>query len=92
MAAEGDLRDRGSPAATCVRPNMAAVAEAQVGRRKRDELRELAQRDPHLARDLWIGRPDLPRQSDDGGLVDINSTPAEVLGDASGPMVEHPCG
>ncbi len=65
-------------------PNVAAVAQAQEGRRKREEARELARRDPHMARDLRIGRPDLPRQYDDGGLVDINAAPAEVLQETLG--------
>ena len=32
-----------------------------------------------LARELRIGRPDLPRQFDDGGLVDLNHVPAPVM-------------
>lgn len=32
-----------------------------------------------MARDLRIGRPDLPRHYDDRGLIDVNSVPAEVL-------------
>lgn len=62
-----------------VDPNAAAIDRVQAGRRKRDEARELARRDPAMARDLRIGRPDLPRQYDDGGLVDVNSAPAEVV-------------
>ncbi|GAA1941638.1 ComEA family DNA-binding protein [Nocardioides hwasunensis] len=61
-------------------PNAAAVAGVHAGRQKRHEARELARRDPMMARDLRIGRPDLPRQYDDGGLVDVNSAPAEVMG------------
>src|SRR5450755_2513743 len=34
---------------------------------------------PALARDLKIGRPDLPRSYDGGGLVDVNHVPAEAL-------------
>lgn len=60
-------------------PNMAAVAEVQAVRIKREEARDIARRDPGMARELRIGRPDLPRQYDDGGLVDINSAPVEVL-------------
>jgi hypothetical protein len=60
-------------------PNAAAVASVHAGRVKRHEARELVGRDPLMARDLRIGRPDLPRQYDDGGLVDVNSAPAEVL-------------
>ncbi len=32
-----------------------------------------------LARELRIGRPDLPREYDDGGLVDLNNVSPEVL-------------
>jgi hypothetical protein len=39
----------------------------------------LAQQDPRLARELRIGRPDIPHQYDDGGLVDINSVPTSVF-------------
>jgi hypothetical protein len=60
-------------------PNPAAVAEVMALRRKREEARQLAARDSQMARDLRIGRPDLPRQYDDGGLIDINSAPAETL-------------
>jgi hypothetical protein len=65
-------------------PNSAAVASVQAGRRRREEARELVRRDPQMARDLRIGRPDLPRQYDDGGLVDVNSAPPEVLREALG--------
>jgi len=34
---------------------------------------------PEAAQNLNIGRPDLPRQFDDGGLVDINSVPMHVF-------------
>ncbi|MCD6638900.1 MAG: helix-hairpin-helix domain-containing protein [Nocardioides sp.] len=56
-----------------------AVAEVQRRRQLRSEARALVQRDPQMARDLRVGRPDLVRQYDDGGLVDINSAPAVVL-------------
>ncbi len=62
-----------------VDPNAQAIAGVMAARQKRAEARTLAQRDPHLARDLRIGRPDLPRHYDDGGLVDINSAPADAL-------------
>lgn len=32
-------------------------------------------REPALAAELGIGRPDLPRTYDDGGLVDVNHVP-----------------
>ncbi|MDH2428962.1 helix-hairpin-helix domain-containing protein [Sphaerisporangium sp. TRM90804] len=61
-----------------------AVAFAQRRRELRQEARELAARDPLLARELRIGRPDLPRRYDDGGLVDVNHAPARVIADLPG--------
>ncbi|MFI9006786.1 helix-hairpin-helix domain-containing protein [Actinosynnema sp. NPDC053489] len=55
------------------------VAAALALRTRREEARALVARDPALARDLRIGRPDLPRQYDDGGLVDINTAPPSVI-------------
>jgi hypothetical protein len=60
-------------------PNDQAVAMAQHRRELRQQARELAERDPVLARELRIGRPDLPRQYDDGGLVDVNHAPVHVI-------------
>jgi hypothetical protein len=61
-----------------------AVAAALALRTKREEARTLVARDPALARDLRIGRPDLPRQYDDGGLVDINAAPTSVIAQCCG--------
>ncbi len=74
----------GPPPPPPYNPNAAAVAGVHALRIKREEAREIARRDPQMARDLRIGRPDLPRQYDDGGLVDINSAPVEVLRQALG--------
>jgi hypothetical protein len=41
--------------------------------------RRLQQDNPVLAQELKIGRPDLPRGYDDGGLVDVNYVPAAIL-------------
>jgi hypothetical protein len=60
-------------------PNDYAVAMAQHRRELRQQARELAERDPVLARELRIGRPDLPRQYDDGGLIDVNHAPVAVI-------------
>jgi DNA uptake protein ComE-like DNA-binding protein len=60
-------------------PSQQALAMAQARMQRRKEARELAQANPVLARELRIGRPDLPRQYDDGGLVDVNHVPAEIL-------------
>lgn len=56
-----------------------AIAVAQHRRALRAQAREIAERDPALARELRIGRPDLPRQFDDGGLVDVNNAPVRVI-------------
>lgn len=74
----------GPPPAPAYDPNPAAIQEIQADRQKRAEARKMAQRDPQMARELRIGRPDLPRQYDDGGLVDVNSvseaTMTQLLG------------
>lgn len=59
--------------------NAAAVVEATRAERHRAEARRIVQSDPVLARDLHIGRPDLPRTYDDGGVVDANHVPADIL-------------
>jgi hypothetical protein len=59
--------------------NMDAIAEAKSRIERRKEARRLAETDPALARDLHIGRPDLPRDYDDGGLVDVNHVPGAAL-------------
>lgn len=59
--------------------NKDAIAEAKDRIERRKEARRLAETDPALARDLHIGRPDVPRDYDDGGLVDVNHVPGAVL-------------
>ena len=56
-----------------------AVTRALAARQRRTEARELRAEDPALARELGIGRPDLDRGYDDGGLVDLNTAPAPVI-------------
>jgi hypothetical protein len=56
-----------------------AQQEALRRRKLREEAREVVTRDPALASELGIGRPDLRRDFDDGGLVDVNHAPATVL-------------
>lgn len=65
-----------------------AVQAVLAARSRREEARELAVRDPLLARELHIGRPDLARDYDDGGLVDVNGAPAEVIASVCGIPVE----
>jgi Helix-hairpin-helix motif len=60
-----------------------AVAMAAGRRELRAAAREAA-RDPVTAWELRIGRPDLPRGSDDGGLVDVNHVPPYVLAQLPG--------
>lgn len=55
------------------------VARALGARARREETRQLLARDPRLQRDLGIGRPDLGRGYDDGGLIDVNTASAEVI-------------
>ncbi|TDB96123.1 helix-hairpin-helix domain-containing protein [Actinomadura sp. 7K534] len=59
--------------------NEAVVERVKRQRLLRDKARELAAADPGLAKELRIGRPDLPRQYNDGGLVDVNHAPVEAL-------------
>ncbi|GAA4438755.1 BTAD domain-containing putative transcriptional regulator [Phytohabitans houttuyneae] len=46
---------------------------------RREQALQIVRWKPDLARELLIGRPDLPRQFDDGGLVDINAVPSYVI-------------
>ncbi|MDX6258716.1 MAG: family transcriptional regulator, regulator of embCAB operon [Kribbellaceae bacterium] len=46
---------------------------------RRSQARQLAAEQPALARSLGIGRPDLGRQYDDGGLIDLNDAPADLI-------------
>ncbi len=61
-----------------------AIASVLAARARRDEARRLAGADPQMARELRIGRPDLPRAYDDGGLVDLNSAPANAIANICG--------
>lgn len=61
-----------------------AIKAALAARARREEARKLAAEDPLLARELRIGRPDIAREYDDGGLVDVNSAPAHVIAEVCG--------
>jgi hypothetical protein len=56
-----------------------ALAAAQWRVNRRQEARAILATNPALAAELRIGRPDLARQYDDGGLVDVNHVPVEAL-------------
>jgi hypothetical protein len=68
------------PTDTRDQANQRVVEEARRRRALREDARAIARDDPVLARELRIGRPDLmPRSFDDGGLIDVNHVPPEVL-------------
>ena len=56
---------------------------------RRQYARQLAAEHPQIARQLGIGRPDLPNQFEDGGLIDINDAPAPVLRTLPGVSAEQ---
>jgi DNA uptake protein ComE-like DNA-binding protein len=56
-----------------------AYLAAVTRRARREKARALVSSDPALATELGIGRPDLDRDFDDGGLVDVNQVLAPVL-------------
>jgi DNA uptake protein ComE-like DNA-binding protein len=72
-------RRPGAPVRRSLDRNAQAVAVALGAAQRRSAARRIAESDPALARDLKIGRPDLERTYDDGGLVDVNHAPAELL-------------
>jgi len=61
------------------RANDHAIVVARYRRLLRDQARALLAEDSGLATELCIGRPDLPRAYDDGGLIDVNHVPAPTL-------------
>ena len=60
-------------------PEDPALVAAERRAARRDEARAILASKPALAAELRIGRPDLAREYDDGGLVDVNHVPAAVL-------------
>ncbi|TDC49623.1 hypothetical protein E1212_17605 [Jiangella ureilytica] len=56
-----------------------AVREVLADRERRRQARDLIARDPAMAMELNLGRPDLPDIVDDGDLVDLNNTSAGGL-------------
>jgi len=62
----------------------------EPARARRADARRLAAVDPPLARELGIGRPNLRRGLDDGGLVELNTAPAAVIAHLCDlPLVVH---
>jgi len=56
-----------------------ALVEVRYRAEKRAQARALLASNPGFAAELLIGRPDLGRRYDDGGLVDVNNLPAATL-------------
>jgi DNA uptake protein ComE-like DNA-binding protein len=59
--------------------NLAAEHAVTFRRALRAHARTITCNDPAQARELLIGRPDLQRTYDDGGLVDVNHAPAQAI-------------
>jgi len=59
--------------------NDGSATFARARMRRRQQARRIAAKDPTLARELRIGRPDRQPAYDDGGLIDVNHVPACVL-------------
>jgi hypothetical protein len=74
----------GSASLSTRQRNQAALTAARDKLERRKDARHLVASNPALARDLKIGRPDLPREYDDGGLVDVNHVPGAVLASGLG--------
>lgn len=58
---------------------MPDAAAFLINKEARQQYREMSDRDPALAREMGIGRPDRVRDYDDGGLLDLNSLPVDAL-------------
>lgn len=68
----------------------AAAGVPLIERRvRREQARSLVTHYPSVARTLRIGRPDLPRKFDDGGLVDVNTAPEPLLASLPGLGAYH---
>lgn len=56
-----------------------AIAAVLAARQQRAKAREIVAGDPMMAHELRIGRPDLGRDYEDGGLVDLNNASAVAI-------------
>jgi hypothetical protein len=80
----------GMPPGVPMDQNQMALAMVAQHNGRRAEARRLAAADPMSAKQLGIGRRDLPgRGYDDGGLIDINRVPAEVFTQFAGVTAER---
>jgi hypothetical protein len=82
--AEGGNRDWSEIRPPADDPDRRALHEAKERMARRARARDLVQRDPALADELRIGRPDLGRTFDDGGLIDVNRASRGALMETMG--------
>ncbi|WP_433115670.1 BTAD domain-containing putative transcriptional regulator [Micromonospora sp. CA-246542] len=73
------LLSRGLWAAITGRPDSARGRADEERRIRREHSRYLLYHYPAARAELGLGRPDLPGTFDDGGLVDVNAVPEQVL-------------
>ncbi|MFG3556473.1 BTAD domain-containing putative transcriptional regulator [Micromonospora sp. NPDC047557] len=73
------LLSRGLWEAITGRPDSARGRADEERRIRREHARYLLYHYPAARAELGLGRPDLPRTFDDGGLVDVNAVPEQVL-------------
>lgn len=59
--------------------NQGAMSNIERARQKRNAARTLAAKDPMMARELGIGRPESTQGYDDGGLLELNFATADQL-------------
>ncbi|CCH21494.1 BTAD domain-containing putative transcriptional regulator [Micromonospora lupini] len=62
---------------------------AHERRVRREQARYLLYHYPAARQELHIGRPDLPRTFDDGGLVDVNAVPEATIAELPGITAEQ---
>ncbi|MGI5524057.1 BTAD domain-containing putative transcriptional regulator [Micromonospora sp. CA-259024] len=73
------LLSRGLWAAITGRPSSARGRADEERRIRREHARYLLYHYPAARAELRLGRPDLSRTFDDGGLIDVNAVPEQVL-------------
>lgn len=78
-AAHVVLLSRGLWAAITGRPDSVRGRADEERRIRREHARYLLYHYPAARAELGLGRPDLPGTFDDGGLVDVNAVPEQVL-------------
>ncbi|MCM0678981.1 transcriptional regulator, partial [Micromonospora phytophila] len=88
-AAHVVLLSRGVWAALTGGQGSARFRAEEERRIRREHARYLLYHYPAARNELRIGRPDLPRTFDDGGLVDVNAVPEQVLAGLPGLTVDQ---